>query len=178
VAVIGAIPLVGEGEGNISAAFQHDLPAIIPLSRVLQSGLITIAGMIFALVAILTSYIAVGTGLMSFLRDATAPYMKKPNQYLNAGLAFGPPLAVVLIYPNLFLKALDLVGGVGILLLFGILPAIIATRQSRDKSIWLQLGAYALVCVFALLMLLELAQELGYLVIVPNVEYWYSVTST
>ena len=177
VVVIGAIPLVGEGEGNLLAAFEHDLPAIIPLSLVLHSGWITILGMVFALVAIMTSYLAVGTGLMGFLQDVTSQFTRRNNRSITAGLAFGPPLAIVLIYPNLFLKALDLVGGVGILLLFGILPGVTAIKEARKKSLWLKSGAYVLLSIFALLMLLEVAHELGCLRMVPNVEYWHSVPS-
>lgn len=47
-------------------------------------------------------------------------------------LSFLPPLLIGLIYPDIFLKVLDIVGGVGIVVLFGILPGLIAFRKARS----------------------------------------------
>ena len=177
IAIIGALPLDGQNKANILYALHQNLPATIPLSNMLHSNLVMAAGTIFALLAISTSYLAAGTSLMSFLKDLTTPYIKKNNRFINAGLTFGPPLAVVLIYPNLFLKALDLAGGVGILLVFGVLPSLIAIKLTKRGSGWLRLGSYALTAVFILLLILELAQEFGLLRIHPNIEYWHSASS-
>jgi tyrosine-specific transport protein len=171
--VIGALPLTGQGQGNILAALHEGLPATVPLSMALHSRVITTAGMFFALAAIITSYMGVGIAFMGFTRDMISSYGKKSNQFIEAGLTFGPPLMVALIYPNLFLKVLDLVGGIGILLVFGFLPCLMVIKSKIKQAGWQRLGGYVMLCLFGLLMLLELSQELGWLQIHPNVEYWH-----
>jgi len=79
----------------------------------------------------------------------------------------------LLVYPNLFLKALDMVGGIGILLVFGFLPGLMVIKSKRKPSIWQRFGGYTMLCLFGLLIFLELFQELGWLQIHPNVEYWH-----
>ncbi|MBN2376057.1 MAG: hypothetical protein JXD22_06635, partial [Sedimentisphaerales bacterium] len=101
-------------------------------------------------------------------------YGKKSNRFMEAGLTFGPPFIVALVYPNLFLKALDLAGGIGILLVFGLLPCIMVVKSGRNQNVRQRLGGYVLLCIFGLLLLLEISQELGWLQIHPDVEYWHS----
>ena len=173
LAVIGALPLAGQGHGNILAAFHENLPATVPLSMALHSKVITTAGMFFSLAAIITSYFGVGIAFMGFFRDVISSYGKKSSRFIEAGLTFGPPFIVALVYPNLFLRALDLVGGIGILLVFGFLPGLMVIKSKKKHAIWVRLGGYAMLCMFALLILLELFQELGWLQIHPNVEYWH-----
>lgn len=171
--VIGALPLTGQGHGNILAALHDGLPATVPLSIALHSKVITTAGMFFALAAIITSYMGVGIAFMGFTRDMISSYGKKSNQFIETGLTFGPPLMVALIYPNLFLKVLDLVGGIGVLLVFGLLPCLMVIKSKIKQAGWQTLGGYVMLCLFGLLILLELSQELGWLQIHPNVEYWH-----
>jgi tyrosine-specific transport protein len=172
--VIGALPLTGQGQGNILAALHSGLPATVPLSLALHSKVITTAGMFFALAAIITSYMGVGIAFMGFTKDMISSYGKKSNRFIEAGFTFGPPLIVALVYPDLFLKVLDLAGGVGMLLVFGLLPCLIVIKSKRKQAGWKVLGGYVMLCVFGILMLLELSQELGWLQIHPNVELWYS----
>ena len=171
--VIGALPLAGQGHGNILAALHENLPATVPLSMALHSKVITTAGMFFSLTAIITSYFGVGIAFMGFFRDVISSYGKKSYRFIEAGLTFGPPFIVALVYPNLFLKALDLVGGIGILLVFGFLPGLMVIKSKRNQAIWQRLGGYVMLFMFGLLILLELFQELGWLQIHPNVEYWH-----
>ena len=85
-------------------------------------------------------------------------------------LTFIPPLAVSAAYPALFLKALDVVGGVGISLLFGVLPGLLAARAATTRTrrylAWTIVGCFLLVLVY------EICQEVGMLHIDPAVEVW------
>lgn len=171
--VIGALPLAGLGQENILAAFHENLPATVPLSIAFHSNSITTAGMFFSLAAIITSYFGVGIAFMGFFRDLIYSFGKKSNRYKEAALTFGPPFFIALIYPNLFLKALDLVGGIGLLLVFGCLPGLMILKDKRRLGLWRRLGGYAIFCLFVLLIFLELLQELGWLQIHPNIEYWH-----
>ena len=171
--VIGALPLAGLGQENILAAFHENLPATVPLSMAFHSKVITTAGMFFSLAAIITSYFGVGIAFMGFFRDLIYSFGKKSNRFKEALLTFGPPFLIALLYPNLFLKALDLVGGIGLLLVFGCLPGLMILRPKRKPGVWQRLGGYAILCLFVLLIFLELFQELGWLQIHPNIEYWH-----
>lgn len=171
VAVLGALPLQGDGQGNLLAAYQSGSPINIPLSIALKSSSITTAVNFFSMLAILTSYIAVGVGLMSFIKDLLPPQLKG-NRPLLAGLTFLPPFLVALIWPELFLKALDVVGGFGVVLVFGVLPAIIGIKQSAGKPVIQRGLAYALVALFILLLILEVFQETGMINLSPGLEHW------
>ena len=171
--VIGALPLTGLGQENILAAFHENLPATVPLSMAFHSKVITTAGMFFSLAAIITSYFGVGIAFMGFFRDLIYSFGKKSNRFKEALLTFGPPFLIALLYPNLFLKALDLVGGIGLLLVFGCLPGLMIIKPKRKPGVWQKLGGYAILCLFVLLIFLELFQELGWLQIHPNIEYWH-----
>ncbi|NOZ22945.1 MAG: tryptophan/tyrosine permease [Planctomycetes bacterium] len=172
LAAIGAIPLAGPGASNLVAAFEKNLPATVPLSLILHSKLMTTTGMVFAFAAILTSYLGVGIALIGFIQDIGSSVVGKVGRRAAAILTFGPPLVIALVYPNIFLKVLNLVGGFGILLVFGILPCLVFLKATRNQPARRRVAGYALLAVFGLLMALELAQECGWLRINPDVEHW------
>jgi len=76
--------------------------------------------LIFPLLTVTAAYVANGTGLFGFIKDMTFTYLKNENSLLVGCLAFIPPLLIAMVYPHVFLSAIDIVGGVGetILLLF------------------------------------------------------------
>lgn len=166
---IGAIPLAG-GDHSILAAFQNNLPSTVPLAKIIGSRFFVIASLTFALIAIATSYLANGLGLLGFFEDLTENHFNIKNRWLAVALTFGPPLLVSLIYPDIFLKALDVVGGVGIALLFGILPCFIAWRYAQTKR--RKALVIIMFALFSLFLLFELGQEFGLLRISPAAEYW------
>ncbi|PON59204.1 Tryptophan/tyrosine permease [Parasponia andersonii] len=77
---------------------------------------------VFSLLAIATSYIGFVLGLTDFLADLLKLPAGRgsPAPYL---LTLIPPLALALLDPEIFFKALDFAGTYGVLVLFGILPA-------------------------------------------------------
>ena len=131
--VIGALPLNSDGKSCIYYAFQNNEPATIPLSQMLHSPMFTICALLFALLAITTSYMANGTALKSFIRDLTSTHLGITNEWIVAALAFLPPLVITVLFPNLFLQALNIVGGVGINTIFGILPGILLIKQGGPR---------------------------------------------
>jgi tyrosine-specific transport protein len=173
LSVIGSLPLDGSGENTLSRAFQENLPATIPLAHILNSKVFTAVSLIFSLLAIATSYMAVGTGLLNFMKDLTQPLFKKRNRLSDAIFAFGLPLFITLCYPDLFLIALNVAGGVGIGMVFGILPSMILIKMRKTFRPGLALG-FGLMLFFAVTMGLELLQETGRLKIKPNLEHWTS----
>lgn len=166
---IGVLPLDDSPVGLVNA-FLKNLPATIPISQVVGSQLFLVLAMFFALVAITTAYLANGMGLIGFMDDLTSQYLGRTNPALSRALAFGPPLLIALVYPDVFLKAIDFAGGFGIVTLFGILPSIIAIRKARSST-EKTLGI-AMLVLFGIFFLLEAGQELGMMKISPDVEHW------
>ncbi|WP_432737875.1 aromatic amino acid transport family protein [Maridesulfovibrio sp. FT414] len=170
--VLGALPLSNpETHIDLITAFGNNDPATIPLEKLLQTPVFTYVALIFAVVAMSTAFMANGTALMSFMRDLTATHLGTKNKPLVWSLSFLPPLIVGLIYPDIFLVAINLVGGVGECIIFGILPGFIVWKYSPEGSIRKYSGMVLIVC-FAAVLMIELGQELGLLHLSPNVEYW------
>jgi len=178
VVVVGALPVVND-DASILRAFERNDPATIPLAIHLKSNIVTIAGLIFSIAAIFTSYIAICESLRHFLTDWLDLFYPGPKKILVILLTFLPPVAITLIYPSLFLKALNLVGGVAVVLLFGFMPTIILwkvvhqKKNGKNSNMVRRVVAYALLLLFSVLFILELAQEFGWLKIRPEVENWH-----
>ena len=167
--VIAALPLDGPGAETVLAAFKSNQPATVPLSHLLQSHVFTISAMVFALLAMTAAYMANGTALTSFIRDLTQTYLHTSSKTVAAAVAFIPPLVISLVYPDVFLDAIGLVGGVGIDLIFGILPGGLLIKYGRGK---VRVFGYVIVACFCVVLMYELGQEFGLLHIHPDVEYW------
>lgn len=165
---IGVIPLTGEH--SILDAYTLNIPATVPMGQQIQSGWFTLLASFFALTAISTSFLANGIGLQSFLRDLLINLGGTGRRWHVMALAFGPPLLIALLYPDIFLVALNVVGGVGIVVLFGILPTLLVLRD-RQRAAWLR-GLCLVALLFALAILgLEILQETHLLDLHPWVEY-------
>lgn len=153
---VGALPLV-EGEDSLRFAFENSLPVTVPLGHQIHTSTFTLAAMIFALIAIVTSFIANGLGLLGFIGDFTKNFLKIESRALVAALSFLPPCLVALFFPDIFLKAIDLVGGIGIAILFGILPAIIAFRHTG----MIRRLALPMLLLFSVALVFEVLKETG-----------------
>ncbi|KAK9053478.1 hypothetical protein SSX86_030112 [Deinandra increscens subsp. villosa] len=88
----------------------------------------------FSLLAIATSYIGFVLGLSDFLSDLLKLPSDK-NRPLPYLLTLFPPLILALLDPDIFFKALDFAGTYGVLVLFGVLPAVMSwsDRYSSDR---------------------------------------------
>lgn len=177
-ATVGALPVDGQGAGNLAAAFRSDLPSTVPLAAALGSPVITLTGLVFSLCAIFTSYLAVCTGFMNFYKDLLANVLPQKSRAIRAALVFVPPLLVALVYPDLFLVALDVSGGLGVALVFGIAPAVILLKTSGPGLTAKRLLGYGLLALFVALCLLEIAQEAGWLHLAPSMEHWTGASKT
>jgi tyrosine-specific transport protein len=155
---IGVLPLA-LGEHSIIYAFEHGLPATVPISKILQQPLFSVFATIFALVAICTSYVANGMGLMDFNRDLIKNSTGKSGKLLMVIITFVPPLLITIFFQNVFLKAIGVVGGVGIAVLFGILPAIVYFIKSKSSKG--KLLAAIMVILFLTALCFDLLNDFG-----------------
>jgi tyrosine-specific transport protein len=152
--------------GNIYEAFVHGIPATIPMSFLLNSKVFTITGLVFAVLAITGSYMANGSGLFGFIRDLQYTYFNNENRALSGLIAFVPTLFIALIYPNIFLAALDIVGGIGEAMLFAVLPGLILVRMARTnknktQSLILQSIGYSVFAIGIFVMIFVGTEKLG-----------------
>lgn len=168
--VSGVLPVSG-GPGSLAAAFAADQPATVPLARHLGSATVLMAGLVFSLAAIGTSYLGMGSAMVNFWKDLLPPRLTK--RWIRVIIAFGPPLVIVYVYPDLFLEALDLVGGLGVALAFGLGPSLMLMRRSGAPA-WTRAVGLVLALFFIGMAALELTQEVGLLKISPHVENWTS----
>ncbi len=149
---IGTLPR--HGDNSLVLAYLRNLPATVPMGNILGSKLFTALAAVFSITAIVTSFIANGLGLMSFTRDLLSHSRFRKavqNGVIIKCVTFLPPAVIALLRPGIFIKALDVVGGIGIVTLFGILPALIALRH-REYSAKMRLGGwiFLLLSIFAL----------------------------
>jgi tyrosine-specific transport protein len=169
VAVMVTLPMESADGVSIIAAFKAGVPATVPLNQLIKSPLFVDASIGFAVVAMTTSYMATGVALTAFLKDVAGERVRSRAAIWL--LTFLPPVGIGALYPDIFLKALNVVGGFGVGTLFGILPGVLLVRRGAPGSRTRRLG-WLLVGVFVCVLLVELAQETGMLQISPDVEYW------
>ncbi len=162
---IGVIPLTGEN--SLLSSWEASIPATVPMAVHLNSHLFTLCAAAFALVAICTSFLANGLGLQNFIRDLLGNTFGIQSRLLVITLTFVPPLLIALVYPDIFLKALDIVGGVGIVILFGILPTLIVLLDRTQNPILKKYCVPALVLALGIL-LMEILLQVGILHLSPH----------
>lgn len=119
--ILGIIPV----EGLIAAKAQGQT-AVMPLKELLQNPWVFKIGSWFAFLVLTTSYVALALAFLDFLADGLK--VKKvgwKKVVLCLGI-FTPPTVIALLYPGIFLKALEYAGGISCALLFGLLPPVMA----------------------------------------------------
>ena len=81
-------------------------------------------------------------------------------------ITFGPPFAISYLFPDIFLKSIDIVGGVGIVILFGILPSIIAYIKSKSNA--MRALALFIFFLFTSVFLFQLCEQFGIVKLTPK----------
>lgn len=166
---IGVLPM--EGKWGILEALKNDLPATVPLAEAIKNPLFLKLSLAFAIIAIMTSYLSMGKALMDFMEDFTINYIKIKNRLLTILLTFLPPIIISVLFPDIFLKALDFVGGVGVVILFGIFPTIIALIRTKSnmRKIFL---IVPILLLFIAILLFEIFQVMGKSELKVDHKYW------
>ena len=166
---IGVLPM-DSSPNSLLTAFNQNLPATVPMFHIMHSRMFMIAALVFSLLAIMSSYLANGMGLLGFIQDMTENHLHIKNHALVVAVTFIPPLAIALVWPEVFLTAINIVGGVGIVILFGILPCIIFIM--KHKTLPRRILGVLMLCLFLFCLAFEIGQETGMLQIKPEIEYW------
>ncbi len=118
---LGMIPI--EGDGGFLEAMEKGTLASQLLRKAVNHPLTGLLAELFAFFAIVTSFLAISLGLVDFLADGLKiSSTKKWNRLFLCLLTLIPPLIFGVGNPHLFLKGLQYAGGVGVMVLYGILP--------------------------------------------------------
>jgi tyrosine-specific transport protein len=98
--------------------------AVMPLKELLQNPWVFKIGSCFAFLVLTTSYIALSLAFLDFVADGLK--IKKvglKKVALCMGIFF-PPMIIAMLYPDIFITALEYAGGISCALLFGLLPPV------------------------------------------------------
>ena len=118
---IGCLPKYGEN--SIVNAYQNGLPATIPLAGYLCANFIKILGIVFSFLAISTSYLAVGGSMIKFFQE------QEVSQCKILIFVWLAPICVAIIYPSIFIMAINIAAGIGSNTIFVIMPLIMFFKK-------------------------------------------------
>jgi len=117
--ILGIIPV-----DKLIAAKAAGHTAVMPLKELLQNPWIFNVGTIFAFFVLTTSYVALALAFLDFLADGLKVKKEGFKKIALCLAIFTPPTIIGLIYPGIFITALEYTGGISCALLFGLLPPV------------------------------------------------------
>lgn len=110
-----------EGPYSLMESLRKGEPVTTALIQVVSSKWLLFWIAFFSLFAIITSFLGISLGLYEFLEDSLHLKKAKAKVWLLA-LVLIPPLMGAVSFEGVFLKALDLTGGLGDTVINGLLP--------------------------------------------------------
>lgn len=134
--ILGVVPAEELSGGGDDLATQM-------LRTVTDTPWVAIAAQYFAFFAILTSFLAQGLSLRDFIADGFG--IVHPGRWTRAWLtllAVLPPFLFGVNYSNVFISAIEVAGGIGAMILFGILPCLMVwvgryrAKEIPHKMVW------------------------------------------
>lgn len=133
--IIGVIPFTETGEW-MHAKGQGEIITQV-LARACESDKVVGITRGFAFFAIATSFLPVAFSFLDFLRDGFHVGDTTKNRTLLGLVVLAPPLVIALTNPTIFLTALNYAGGCCALLLFAVLPALMAWKRKISNRAFL-----------------------------------------
>lgn len=133
IIVLGIVPM--EGASGIIATLKAGGEASQSLVGILKSNWVSYFATFLAFFAILTSFLAQALSHTHFLADGLKLKNKKHEDLFFVLLTLAPPLFLAILYPNIFLKALNFAGGICAVILFGIMPVMMVWIGRYKKGI-------------------------------------------
>lgn len=118
---------------TLVSARTAETTVVLALTKHLSSPLLEVFGSAFSLFAVLSSLVGVALGLIHFFEEKTSTNSLK-RRFFSIQAVFIPPILITLLFPNLFLRALEYAGGVGCALLLGIIPILMTWKALKEKD--------------------------------------------
>ena len=133
--ILGVLPRAGDsGLMHLFHAGRATVSLTEALEQNLSNAWITEFSRFFSSVSILTSFLGVSLSLSDFLADGFKLQKKGRQALVIFAATFLPPLAVISISPDIFLKALGY-GGIFCIILLGLLPLLMVWGGRYVKKI-------------------------------------------
>lgn len=120
--VLGAVPF--EGAGGLLSALSQGRLSTECLGIAIGNRWVCLLADFFAFFALVTSFLGIALGLFDFLADGLKIERKKWGKIILGLLVAIPTFLFTLSFEKIFLRALDITGGVGDAILNGILPCL------------------------------------------------------
>ncbi len=117
--ILGIIPV----ETLIQAKARGET-AVMPLKELLQNPWVFKIGSWFAFLVLTTSYIALSLAFLDFVADGLKIKKEGIKKVALCMGIFIPPMVIAMLYPDIFITALEYAGGISCALLFGLLPPV------------------------------------------------------
>ncbi len=164
--ILGIIPVEGDA-GFRQALEQGDMATKVLRAAVGSNWVVTLAEA-FGFFAVVTSLLGVALSFVDFLSDGLKINRDSRGRAILCALTLIPPYIIGITYPGVFLHALNYAGAFGAVILFGIIPAIMAwiCRYRRHDPVQpLVPGGkvtLTIIIIFGVaVVLLQIARELG-----------------
>lgn len=128
--ILGIVPLQ-----NFESALDQGEIATDALKQAVGTSWVVSVAQSFAFFAIVTSFLSVALSFVDFLADGLKIKKSPQGKIILAFLVLGPPFICALLYPTIFLIALNTAGGFGAVILFGILPALMVWKGRYSQNL-------------------------------------------
>lgn len=158
VLILGIIPV-----DHLIQAQVAGQTAVMPLKQFLDNPLIFKIGNYFAFFVLTTSYVALSLAFLDFLADGLKVKKVGMKKIALCLAIFVPPTFIALVYPGIFITALEYTGGISCALLFGLLPPLmvwvgryIKKYEKTDPQLF---GGKPMLVVLMVFIFLELILE-------------------
>ena len=155
---LGNIPLDGPLSFQmLKQTGDNGTGVIVALSAVKSSAWVILSGRVFAIFAVITSFLGVSLALYHFLADSLKIESTGRGRFWLALMTYLPPLFVTYFYPKAFVQILSF-AGLFVALLLGLFPAwmLFETRRREHKK---RGGGFIIGCV-GLFFMLVIVQEI------------------
>jgi len=117
--ILGIIPV-----DTLIQAKARGETAVMPLKELLQNPWVFKIGSCFAFLVLTTSYVALSLAFLDFVADGLKIEKKGIKKIALCMGIFFPPMIIAMLYPDIFITALEYAGGISCALLFGLLPPV------------------------------------------------------
>jgi len=136
--IMGSIPLQ-----ELQAANQEGISISQKLQSVSGQPWVTTLSLFFGFFALITSMLGVSLSMVDFLADGLRVSRNGWSRVKLSAAVFLPPLIWAMIYPNIFIEAIGLAGGIGEAILNGLMPILMVWVGVYKERLTLQVVPFA-----------------------------------
>ena len=155
---LGNIPLDGPVSfQTLKQTGDNGTGVIVALAASAGSSWVVFSGRLFAIFAVVTSFLGVSLALNHFFSDAIKMDSIGKKRCMLALMTYIPPLMITYAYPTAFVQLLSF-AGIFVALLLGLFPALMVFK-TRDPLFMGRRGGLMMVCV-SLFFILVIVQEI------------------